>query len=136
VSENLFPSGPWVGFYHYSPSDKHRMELDLTFANGRLSGAGTDDVGPFLIKGGYDSNSLECSWIKTYPGSHAVFYRGFREGKGIWGAWDIGPTSRGGFHIWPRQPGDGEEQTASAKREQPIEAIGDEIALRRVGDQL
>ena len=105
MSENLFPSGPWVGSYHYSPTDKHRMELDLKFAEGRTAGTGNDDVGSFLNKGTYDSTTLECSWIKTYAGSHGVYYRGFREGKGIWGAWDIGPHSHGGFHIWPCQTG-------------------------------
>ena len=104
------------------------------FASGKLSGSGNDDIGSFVIKGGYDSKTLECSWIKTYTGSHDVFYRGFREGKGIWGAWDIGRYSHGGFHIWPRQSGDGEQQTESAKQEQPVDAIGEEIALRRVGD--
>ena len=135
MSENLFPSGSWVGFYNYSPNDKHRMELDLTFANGKLSGTGNDDIGPFVIKGSYDSNTLECSWIKTYTGSHDVYYRGFREGKGIWGAWDIGPLNHGGFHIWPRRSGEGEEQTEVTEAKQPIEAIGEEIALRRIGNE-
>lgn len=135
MSENLFPSGPWVGFYNYSPKDKHRMELDLSFADGSVSGTGSDDVGPFVIKGGYDSSSLECSWIKTYAGLHAVFYRGFREGKGIWGAWDIGHYGHGGFHIWPRQINADAEQTESVEREQSVEAIGGEITQRRVGDE-
>ena len=37
---------------------------------------------------------------QTYPGRHSVSYRGFREGKGIWGTWELG-AYRGGFHIWP-----------------------------------
>ena len=32
VTHDLFPSGPWTGFYNYSPKDKHRMDLGLTFA--------------------------------------------------------------------------------------------------------
>jgi hypothetical protein len=30
-----------------------------------------------------------------------VTFRGFREGKGIWGTWEIGSAWKGGFHIWP-----------------------------------
>jgi hypothetical protein len=135
VSEILFPSGSWVGFYNFSPHDKHQMDLRLIFATGKVSGGGNDGIGSFQIRGGYDPNTLECSWIKTYVGSHAVFYRGFRQGKGIWGAWDIGPHSHGGFHIWPRQTGAGEEKNAVTGTKQPTEAGGEEIALRRVGDE-
>jgi len=101
MSEELFPSGPWTGFYNYYPGDRHRMELQLTFGSGCMSGDGTDDVGPFLIKGRYDAGNLECHWTKSYLGAHDVFYRGFREGKGIWGTWEIGAVFHGGFHIWP-----------------------------------
>jgi len=90
VSESDFPSGPWVGFYTYSGAhDKHRMDLGLDFANGRVSGEGNDDVGAFVISGRFDSAKGECDWTKTYIGAHDVFYRGFREGKGIWGTWEI-----------------------------------------------
>jgi hypothetical protein len=34
VAHELFPSGAWTGFYNYRPKDKHRMDLDLTFAAG------------------------------------------------------------------------------------------------------
>lgn len=78
------------------------MELDLTFAKGKVTGTGIDDVGKFVIKGLYDTTTLECWWTKTYPGSHDVFYRGFREGKGIWGMWEITAFTHGGFLIWPR----------------------------------
>ena len=80
------------------------MELQLRFVDGRLRGEGTDDIGPFVIVGRYDAESAECDWLKTYPDKHAVFYQGFREGKGIWGRWDIGPSGHGGFHIWPVLP--------------------------------
>lgn len=97
------------------------MDLDLTFAAGKLSGGGNDDVGRFLVRGSYNATSLECSWTKSYVGAHAVFYRGFREGKGIWGSWDIGPMNHGGFHIWPRHAGEGETETSTAEKEQPAE---------------
>jgi hypothetical protein len=111
------------------------MDLSLTFANGVLSGDGNDDVGPFFLRGKYDAQSGECYWTKTYPGSHDVFYRGFREGKGIWGTWEIHSDCHGGFHIWPRSASEGEEQTASAEKSQPVDAIAteDDVALRRLG---
>ena len=123
MSETLFPSGPWTGFYNYRPGDRHRMDLQLTFANGNMSGDGVDDIGRFLIRGRYDDTSRECYWTKTYPGSHDVFYRGFREGKGIWGTWEITIREHGGFHIWPRQTAEGDERAETDVAEEPVDAI-------------
>jgi hypothetical protein len=80
-----------------------------------VSGDGNDDVGRFLIVGRYDVANRECWWTKTYPGSHDVFYRGFREGKGIWGTWEIGVIGHGGFHIWPKGDQEAETEAASAE---------------------
>ena len=121
MSDCLFPSGPWVGFYQYAPADKHRMDLHLEFAQGRILGEGNDDVGRFRIQGRYDEAERECHWTKTYPGSHDVHYRGFREGKGIWGAWEIGLFARGGFHIWPKGLAEGEAATRKTETELPTE---------------
>jgi hypothetical protein len=129
MSDALFPSGPWTGFYHYAPPDKHRMDLRLSFAEGRITGEGGDDVGAFAIRGDFDCASLECRWIKSYPGSHDVYYHGFREGKGIWGAWDIGVNAHGGFHIWPTDLAVGERQGEAAAQcvapsgVNPLEAV-------------
>ena len=76
------------------------MDLILEFRDGLISGEGADGIGFFGIDGRYHSKAAECSWIKTYFGSHSVEYSGFREKKGIWGTWTIG-ASKGGFHIWP-----------------------------------
>ena len=101
------------------------MDLHLTFSNGKISGEGTDNVGQFVIKGQYDVKIAECSWTKTYVGGHDVYYRGFREGKGIWGTWEIGPgpENHGGFHIWPKATPEGDivQTTAIAKR--PVEPL-------------
>lgn len=121
MSDAQFPSGPWTGFYTYSPKDRHRMDLHLHFAGGKLTGEGRDDLGRFLIRGSYDAAALECSWTKTYPGSHDVFYRGFREGKGIWGTWEIGLLARGGFHIWPVGEGGGDALAEPQAEETPLE---------------
>ncbi|HMJ64441.1 MAG TPA: hypothetical protein VK615_03740 [Candidatus Binatia bacterium] len=121
MSDSLFPTGQWTGFYSYAPQNKHRMDMHLTFARGSIAGEGKDDVGVFFIKGKYDTATKECHWTKTYPGSHDVYYRGFREGKGIWGKWELNWGS-GGFHIWPRseETGDLHEQIET----KPVEAIG------------
>jgi hypothetical protein len=124
VSTELFPSGPWTGFYNYQPGDRHRMDLDLTFASGFMTGHGMDDVGRFVIRGRYDATTRECYWTKTYIGRHDVFYRGFREGKGIWGTWEITIPNHGGFHIWPRAAGEGEQESEVAEQAQPVDAIG------------
>jgi len=103
------------------------MDLRLTFANGLLRGDGSDDVGRFLIKGRYDASTRECYWTKSYLGAHDVYYRGFREGKGIWGTWEITIRTHGGFHIWPRRAGEGEEQTQVAAEAEPVDAIAVEV---------
>jgi len=102
------------------------MDLSLSFANGTMSGDGNDDVGRFVIKGRYDTASRECYWTKTYIGTHDVFYRGFREGKGIWGTWEISNFSHGGFHIWPRHIDEGEEEAESFAEAEPVDAIAKE----------
>lgn len=119
MSYERFPSGPWTGFYTYAPQDRHRMDLQLTFRAGRITGDGSDDVGRFLISGHYDPAEGECDWLKTYPGSHVVYYHGYREGKGIWGRWDIGLWGHGGFHIWPRGSEAGATVTHAVEHTQP-----------------
>jgi len=84
VSDDQFPSSPWIGFYTYTARDgRHRMDLALEFANGRITGEGNDDIGPFVIGGRFDAATRECHWTKNYVGGHEVFYDGFREGRGI-----------------------------------------------------
>jgi hypothetical protein len=117
-----------VGFYNYQPGERHRMQLHLTFTNGVMSGGGNDDIGPFLIKGRYDCQTAESHWTKTYLGSHDVFYRGFREGKGIWGIWEIGILNHGGFHIWPKQAADSEAIIESESATEPVDAVATQIS--------
>lgn len=120
-----FPSGPWVGYYLYAAGGaRHRMELTLNFKEGLVSGDGFDDVGPFLLHGAYSAETREVRWVKNYPGSHNVFYRGFREGKGIWGVWEIPPSARGGFKIWPKGLGADEGEVDWAEEELPVELVG------------
>lgn len=116
-----FPSGEWVGFYRESGTN-HRQEMSLSFSGGHLTGDGGDGVGCFAIRGGYDSKTREVWWTKTYPGSHHVFYKGYREVKGIWGMWEIPPAQRDGFHIWPRREGEADAEHLAEEKELPVKA--------------
>ena len=99
------------------------MDLHLTFADGVVSGDGKDDISCFLIKGRYDAANGECYWTKTYIGAHDVFYRGFREGKGIWGTWEIRSWGHGGFHIWPKAADESEARLEANEQAEPADAI-------------
>ena len=102
-----FPSGPWQGFFLMAHlPGRHKMELHLNFRKGVMTGEGRDLIGPFLIRGKYDLDDGKCRWTKRYVGKHDVAYQGYNEGKGIWGLWEIPPSWRGGFHIWPSAMGD------------------------------
>jgi hypothetical protein len=98
------------------------MDLVLAFADRAISGDGNDDIGQFVITGRFDEANWECYWTKTYIGAHDVYYRGFREGKGIWGVWEL-PDESGGFHIWPLGQEEGERDHKSAEEPAPLEAV-------------
>ncbi|MFM7161879.1 MAG: hypothetical protein ACKO3P_16115 [Planctomycetaceae bacterium] len=120
-TDERFPSGPWVGFFIQWGS-RSRTELDLRFADGKLTGHGADWVGEFVIKGGYQTEDGKCWWSKRYVGGHDVFYQGYNEGRGIWGTWQIPHvTWRGGFHIWPKGQEEGEHDTA--EEDIPLEEL-------------
>jgi hypothetical protein len=132
-SDVTFPSGPWTGFYTYDVlPGKHRTDLILEFVNGRITGEGNDSVGAFVISGQYDTQTKECYWTKTYVGSHDVFYRGFRELKGIWGTWEIAASARGGFHIWPVAEGTAAGCAEEAEETVPAMAGADELGPLRL----
>ena len=130
TSENIGPaSGPWKGYYCYSDDpDRHRMDIDLTFGEGTISGAGIDDVGRFGIRGRFDAAAGECHWKKTY-GTHDVFYKGIIDGRGIWGTWDL-PSARGGFHIRPKGVGEEEVEAADAAEPAPVDAVAEPAVAR------
>ena len=121
MSDDIFPTGPWTGFYNYTgPKDKHRMDLQLTFSRGRISGEGNDDIGRFSISGRYDPSTRECNWVKQYIGRHAVDYQGVGEKRGIWGTWKI-RREHGGFHIWPLQSGSGDTTSQVEELTEPAQ---------------
>lgn len=130
--DSRFPSGEWHGFYLQPAVGKgrFRMSLCLTFKDGSLCGEGQDSVWKFIIKGRYDLRSGEVTFHKHYVGMHSVYYRGFAEGKGIWGVWEIssprgGFSDKGGFHIWPKgmAEGAGEELAEEAKVPGEVETV-------------
>ena len=74
------------------------------------------------MRGRYDTADGKCHWTKRYLGKHDVFYKGYNEGKGIWGTWEI-PSSewRGGFHIWPEGMSDPVHPELTAAADPPLE---------------
>jgi hypothetical protein len=110
------------------------MDLALTFAKAMITGDGTDDLGAFIISGRYDAITKECHWTKTYVAAHDVFYQGFREGKFIWGTWEL-DVDRGGFKIWPAAYGTGDDEAETEKKEEvgPVDADG-EVVGASAGD--
>ncbi len=128
-----FPSGPWTGFFlQRAIPGRHRMELRLTFRDGVMEGEGRDWVGAFVIRGRYSIDDGRCHWTKRYLGKHDVFYKGFNEGKGIWGVWEMPHIplpgfNTGGFHIWPEGQPDPTGSHLTAAAELPVE--GEEVAV-------
>ncbi|MBN1675934.1 MAG: hypothetical protein JXR37_33130 [Kiritimatiellae bacterium] len=102
-----FQSGPWQGFYVYGAGRdqaRHRQDLRLEFAEGKIKGTGLDDIGPFSVSGRYDVDGGRCSWTKVYMHRPmaAVFYSGVGEPEPvIYGAWALPNGDRGGFKLWP-----------------------------------
>jgi hypothetical protein len=124
MSKFSFPSGPWVGFYTYpSRQKKYLMDLNLEFTNGVITGNGADGLATFRITGKYSEATGECTWHKVYgPPREDVFYRGFREGKGIWGSWDL-PKLTGGFHIWPLNHGGETKEMEAYTADEEVETL-------------
>lgn len=141
-TDSRFPSGPWTGFFlQPGTPERHWMELDLTFRDGIMAGAGRDRVGKFAISGRYHLDNGRCHWAKTYFRQHSIDYSGYNEGKGIWGVWEYQSNWRGGFLIWPVAMGDPTQQKLAeaaplpkaAEAPAPVEAAPVERELEPVG---
>lgn len=105
ASDNGFLSGPWSGFWQ-QPDTRgfHRMEVDLSFKAGRVTGAGKDEVGSFAIRGGYDRETGACWWDKCYR-THTIAYEGIQQSEVISGQWSQRPGPSwwsGPFRLWPK----------------------------------
>ncbi len=128
-----FPSGPWTGFF-LQPlvPGRHRMELALTFRAGLLRGEGRDWVGKFVLRGRYSVADGRCHWTKRYLSRHDVYYKGYGEGKGIWGVWEIPDSEisghqRGGFHIWPEGMPDPSRPALSEEADLPLTVTTEDL---------
>jgi hypothetical protein len=118
----------WTGFYIYQGrQDRHRTDLALEFGKGVITGEGVDDIGVFVVRGRYEDGTKECHWTKTYVGQHDVFYQGVREGKGIWGRWEIVNATSGGFKIWPLASGADDEGAGVEEKVEPVDAVGEVV---------
>ncbi|QNN21765.1 hypothetical protein HED60_05595 [Planctomycetales bacterium ZRK34] len=116
-----FPSGRWFGeFIQFQR--RFRMDLSLSFADGVMTGTGSDIVGRFTVRGAYVVETGKVSMLKSYAW-HDVDYVGVaEEGIGIYGGWIIRPPwpLRGGFRLWPF--GDDAEANRHARAENEIPA--------------
>jgi hypothetical protein len=102
----MYPSGSWAGFWEQAGWGRQRMTaFELHFADGRVTGRGTDVVGPFTIRGEYETASGKVAWVKQYVGKHRVLYSGTPDGEGsILGTWSLevaGIKNTGPFLLKP-----------------------------------
>jgi hypothetical protein len=110
----MYPSGSWAGFWEQAGWGRQRMTaFELHFSDGRVTGRGTDVVGPFTIRGEYETATGKVAWVKQYVGKHRVLYSGTPDGEGsILGTWSLevdGSKNTGPFLLKPengRQTGD------------------------------
>ena len=134
---------------HFSPGDPHQAILDaLETADQRvyfmifsftrqdiadkliaLHQQGVEVVGIFdesQALGRYSVDDGQCHWVKQYIGRHNLFYKGYNEGKGIWGTWELvvpGASATGGFHIWPEGEADPTRPHLEEAVDQPVEDL-------------
>ena len=130
-SDPFYPSGPWTGFFLQNPPlppGRFRMSLHLTFSEGLIDGEGCDEIGDFAIKGRYNKDNGEVIMHKRYINRHDVYYRGFNEGKGVWGTWHIDHFV-GGFHVWP----EGMPDPTTPRMEEEVDAPVEEVVPVLVG---
>ena len=150
-SHKFFPSGAWRGVYRYPDQHdgtQHDMRFHLRFRAGKITGAGTDDVGPFTWRGTYDVTSFVVVLTKRYA-THQVFYEGMADAPGIFGRWNLlsqeqrgelsqrlGPdwaeqlrdnlvNANGGFHLWPdRGDSDGAARQRKKTKIRKVKTVG------------
>jgi hypothetical protein len=119
-----FKSGRYRGFY-LQGAQRSAQEMTLSFAEGVVTGWGTDPVGRFQVAGSYDADGGRATWTKSYPGRHTVHYDVTAELKnGLWGLWQIRGFfgDRGGFQLWPVD-GRGEGRERELEAAPPVEGV-------------
>jgi len=59
------PNGGWTGFYlQYWMPGRHTMDMQLMWVDGKLTGQGSDRVGPYTIDGDYETDTGKCSCVR------------------------------------------------------------------------
>jgi len=121
--DERFPSGPWRGFYRQA-GIQSQQRMTLEFADGRISGRGSDPAAPFFtVSGTYDTATGIVRLIKRYA-TYQVYYDGTASSDGIPGTWSIqfaGATAdTGAFHIWPDIVA--MEESRSLREQRPVTA--------------
>jgi hypothetical protein len=109
MSNAIFLSGEWVGFYTYQTKPAQLpMHLTLLFDQGAVTGSGLDNPGAFLIEGRYDEFTQRAALEKRYLGKHTVKYEGQLENGDLVGTWCLSQmkegrsvTMEGKFRLWP-----------------------------------
>ena len=100
-------NGEYEGYYSYGAASKseHKMLASFMFTeDGKVSGAGYDDVNTFQFHGNYDLQSMTVLLTKVYP-THSVRYTGVIESNSnqvsISGIWSLKSVvkSNGGFTL-------------------------------------
>lgn len=97
-------SGSWVGWWIQWGKRGH-MRLRLVFADGRVTGNGSDESGSFTVAGTYRADGARL--VKGYA-THQVHYDGRWDGASLAGPWVIRyefGTDRGEFEMWPESEG-------------------------------
>lgn len=126
-SDSRLPSGRWTGWWEQG-SQRGKMQLHLTFEEGRVFGEGRDAVGDFTFGGSYSLERGRADLLKTYLGGHYVDYQGAITERGIKGEWLLKLIGRvidaGPFHIWPEKLGAGEALSEARQEEIPATASG------------
>ena len=126
---DLYPSGPWRGYYTFGRRQHGVVEFTLEFtASGAVAGEGRDDVGGYTIRGLHGGGNGRVAFTKQYQtgthtaggqtseknAGHAVEYRGdaarrLDDGRPSWsggvrGSWTIRHelgSHEGRWHLWP-----------------------------------
>lgn len=83
------PCEGWWEEVGYGRQPMHQLRLRIS--GGKITGSGTDIIGPFTFTGTIGEGGT-VAMIKQYVGQHQVDYLGTYDGEGsMFGEWRIGP---------------------------------------------
>lgn len=96
--EPAIRSGTWRGYIQDNnlPDQQHRLELVLTFWNGRIAGHG-EDLQPYIIKGYY--SGIWAEFIQHYASHKVLFFCEVIGRTTIEGTWKQSGEAVGNFRL-------------------------------------